>query len=138
MRRFFLAAALAAAFGCSTQPANDPGGIREVKPPVTEKIAGSPLEQAGIPTYPGAKVLGSATGETDSAGGQHFNSLLSTSDAPSKVEAFYKEQLKFEGAHKGGETQFVGRTPSGSDVILFLSPDGKGTKISIRGILYKK
>lgn len=97
------------------------------------------MEAAGIPEYPGGKQTGLVSGgQSDSGGGKHFNALYSLPDSPEKVAAFYKDKLKFDVAQKGQVYQLVGKTATGSDVLMFIQPDGKGSKLSIKGILYEK
>lgn len=137
MRRWLAALLPIVAFGCQSAPPGDAGSSAPQLKPANPSVSASVMERAGVPVYPGAKQLGIASGKPDSTGGDHFNALYSSADPPAKVGAFYKDQLKFDALNKGASVMLVGKTKTGSDLLIFIDPDGTGSKLSIKGILYK-
>lgn len=92
-------------------------------------------DDLGVPLYPGAerKALVSSV---DQSKNQHLSEQYTTDDPVEKVAAFYRDDLGFKPSTKGSVTQLVGRTKAGSDVLIFVEPDGGTTKITIKGIRY--
>jgi hypothetical protein len=124
--------------GCSGPKTEDMPAVAPAAPTTTIPAStGTPLDLAGVPTYPGATQAGSAV-SPESAGATHFSVLLNTSDSVDKVVAYYKEKLGFQSSSKSEMTQLVGRTKQGADVLIFITPDQGQTQISVKGILYSK
>ena len=67
----------------------------------------------------------------------HFNAVLISKDAPQKVTAYYKDQLKVAATQKGRQVQLFGKTTQGADFQIFVSPEDGGNKITIQGVWFK-
>ena len=106
--------------GCGKQGASDP-----TAPP------SNPLEQAGIPLYPGATSTEAPAAVPSPNGSVRIGADYLTSDSAEKVVDFYRDKLGLMSASPNGKLiQMVGKLPSGAFVQIYISPAGAQTKIS--------
>ena len=149
MRRFIPLLAIMGVLGCnSTTPSTPaaPGAPAAQTTPTAAPSAtasvfvpdnsGNALDHAEVPRYPGSTVIGTASTPGE-AGQVRFSVLATTTDSADKVVKFYKDKLTVVSGNRDGVTKFVWRTKQGADIILDIASDGKSTKMSYKGIIYK-
>jgi hypothetical protein len=132
MFRILFVLGAAASIGCGpkpeplTPPALPPMAVTATPPPAST----SPLDEAAVPLYPGATKVKLTLGKTTDSGNHTIAAEYSTPDSTDKVVKFYADKLGTQSATPNGKlVQVVGKTPNGGFIQLFVSPNGKLTKI---------
>ena len=147
MRSLLAGIALLVAIGCSgpasetksTAPAGDQASSQPGPTLTPEEIA----KTVEVPLYPGATAPDglSRAPAKDQAGDTRYELVLRTADPVEKVAAWYEKETKLEGMREGGSAQLIGKTASGHDAMITITPDesekGK-TRIRVAAIVYQK
>jgi hypothetical protein len=126
--------------GCNKEEPVAPHSVAAVPAPVLAPIDPAvvmppdqkgPLSKAGIPEYPGSKLVSSEWAKPAKNGSKRFSAEYSTADSVDKVVGFYKEKLGLMSAQMPGTklVQVIGKLKSGVFMQIYVSPNGDKTKL---------
>jgi hypothetical protein len=88
--------------------------------------ASTPLDEVGIPIYPGSTKVALAVSKPAENGSKRVSAEYTTADSPDKVADFYQSKLGLNRASPPGTklNQLVGKTGNGTFVQILVNPDG--------------
>lgn len=94
------------------------------------EVGGAKVSEAdlGVPIYPGAKQQEGSASRADTPEGKMVMVVLTTGDAPDKVAAYYREQLKSRAAGK----QFMDMNSGDGQTTLILGDDQANSSLHIQ------
>ena len=131
--------AVASLIGCSKSaapvaPSDTTGQAAQATQTTTApKKPQTPLDQVGIPVYPGSQKVTIKLGKQAKNGSHTVYAEYSTTDSADKVAEFYQNKLGLMTSQPPGTKlhQLVGKTPKGIFTQILTEPDGANTKIQI-------
>jgi hypothetical protein len=104
-------------------------------PPAAPK---TPLEEAGIPLYPGSKKVSMSVSKPAANGSKRVAAEYSSADSPDKVSAFYQQKLGLMQGGMGKMVQLVGKLPNRMFTQILIGPKDAGARIQYYAILAPK
>lgn len=109
-------------------------GTTPAAPPVASAPK-TPLEEAGLPLYPGATKVSLLVAKPAPNGSKRVQAEYSTKDTPDKVAQFYKDKVGLMEGGMGKLVQLVGKTSKGLFVQILINANGGKTKIQYYFVL---
>ena len=119
------------------QPSANPSiELNEVPGCPTNQSPQDLAAQADVPTYPGAGFPDKMTQapKKDEAGKMHTYLVMSTSDKPAKVIAFYLKGGKYSEMKTKDGSQVQGLSPKGNLVLIDVTVQGGQTIIGVKSV----
>ncbi|MEA2552253.1 MAG: hypothetical protein QOJ65_429 [Fimbriimonadaceae bacterium] len=128
MRVLILPLLLLIVAGCSPKSEPVPEGVS----PVAQDAKPGLIDETGIPTYPGAKLVEKNTAAPAKNGSRRMTAILSTTDPYNKVVAFYQDRVKMASISPNPRmTQFVGLSSNGNPAQMFINDVGGKTTVTV-------